>query len=264
MGPKPSVVIELLNMGDAECYGTLLSEKSGTGPASAWNGEEDGIRNFDVDVEIWEKFVNYKDSDGYYYLQETWHCSETKLIDWTYYPPDPFKILLYYPESDTFYVSGIYEKYAFDSYFSVDMSKVSSENPTLIAEKSYNYGKEIISFFARVILTLAVELILALIGGYRGKRIFLFILNVNIVTQVLLNIALSIIDYNWGGMMLIFVYFYVELIVFLLEATIYCSNFKKLTEKRVTKAGAIIYAALANFLSFMAGVYISAYLPYIF
>ena len=121
MGPKPSVRVNFENMGEELCYGTLLSKNKSTGPSSAWDGNEEHIYNYDLDIEIWRKFVEYKDSDGYYFLQEGWKVSETKQIAWTYYPPQSFKILLYFPEYDTFAVSGIYERYAFDTYYTVDM-----------------------------------------------------------------------------------------------------------------------------------------------
>ena len=44
MGPKPSVRIRFENMGDALCYGTLLSERESTGPASVWDGTEEHAR----------------------------------------------------------------------------------------------------------------------------------------------------------------------------------------------------------------------------
>ena len=105
MGPKPSVWILFENMGDEWCYGTLLSEKESTGPAYIWDGEEENARHkenyswAEFDYETWRAFVEYEDPDGYYFLQEGWTVSETKEIAWTYYPPNRFKILLYYPAS---------------------------------------------------------------------------------------------------------------------------------------------------------------------
>ena len=38
-------------------------------------------------------------------------------------PPNPFKILLYFPEDDVFVTSGVYERYAFDSYYHIKLPK---------------------------------------------------------------------------------------------------------------------------------------------
>ena len=154
-GPKASVRILFENMGDELCYGTLLSKYESTGPNSVWDGDEDHIYNYNLDLEIWRAFVEYKDTDGYYFLQTGWKVSNTKEIAWTYYPPPSFKILLYYPETETFAVSGIYEKYAFDTYYTVDMNGVNigsveynedlSTNERIDAYRSYNYMQEILS-----------------------------------------------------------------------------------------------------------------------
>ena len=121
MGPKASVRIQFEHMGDELCYGTLLSKEKSTGPASAWDGRTESAQKEYMDPGIWEIFVNYKDPDGYYFLQRSWKVSESKELAWTYYPPGDFKILLYYPETETFVSSGIYARYAFDTYYTVDM-----------------------------------------------------------------------------------------------------------------------------------------------
>ena len=123
-GPKPSVRIQFKNMDDELCYGTLLSKEESTGPARAWDGKEENINLDFVDRDIWEAFVNYEDSDGYYFLQWAWIVSDTKELAWTYYPPNEFKILLYYPETNTFVSSDVCKRYAFDTYYTVDMDGV--------------------------------------------------------------------------------------------------------------------------------------------
>lgn len=74
MGPKPSVRIEFTGIEGETYYGTLLSKHKSTGPASAWNGSPEyaHYKPGDEGYEIWHKFVEYQDSDGYYFLQEWW------------------------------------------------------------------------------------------------------------------------------------------------------------------------------------------------
>ncbi len=99
-GPKPSVTIRFSGIQDVPFYATLLSEESSTGPDSVWNGDPAYARYAPGDdgYEIWLKFVDYKDTDGFYFLQNFWDCTESQMLDWNYYPPSPFKILLYFPE----------------------------------------------------------------------------------------------------------------------------------------------------------------------
>ena len=62
IGPKPSVQICFTGMDpDVLCYGTLLSERDSTGPASVWNGDEEFALWPEGEFKIWKAFVDYKD-----------------------------------------------------------------------------------------------------------------------------------------------------------------------------------------------------------
>lgn len=244
MGPKPSVRIQFKNMGDDLCYGTLLSKEACTGPARVWDGTSRNEQLYDLDRDIWKAFVDYKDPDGYYFLQRGWTVSETGEIAWTYYPPGNFKILLYYPETKTFVSSGIYERYAFDTYYTVDMEGVRigsveynedlSTNERINAYRSYNYRKELLSLAVRILLTIAIEMAVALLFGFLQKKQLKILALVNITTQLLLNLLLNIIHYNAGPLIFIISYVFFEVIVFALEAGLYCKLLKKVSEKRRT------------------------------
>ena len=274
MGPKPSVRVNLENMTDAKCYGTLLSKNSSTGPQSAWDGNEDHIYNYDLDIEIWRKFVEYKDTDGYYFLQIAWEVTQTKQIAWTYYPPQSFKILLYFPDSDTFAVSGIYERYAFDTYYTVDMDGVNigsvnldeaqSTNERIDAYRSYQWRQEMISLFARIMITIAIEMAVAILFGFRNKKQLITLIVTNSATQVILNILLNVINYNSGQYAFTFWYVVFELIVFALEAAIYCRILKKFSENPKRNNFYYIYAFVANAVSFVAGLHLAYIIPGIF
>lgn len=269
-GPKPSVNIAFKNMGVENCYGTLLSKYASTGPASVWDGNEESVYLNGLDKEIWEAFVNYKDSDGYYFLQTAvWHCSETKRLNWTYYPPTPFKILLYYPDSGTFVSSGIYERYAFDSYFTVDMKEVEigAEEGThilLTADKSYDYTRELISLICRIVITIALEIGIAFLFGFRERKLFLTILSVNVVTQVILNVLLNIINYNQGALAFLLFYFLFEFVVLVIETIAYGILFKRFAVQRIHPGKILLYTVIANVVSFAGGFVIIKFVPGIF
>ena len=263
MGPKPSVRIEFTGIEGETYYGTLLSKGKSTGPASAWDGNPEYAyrQPEDADYDIWLKFVEYEDTDGYYFLQWFWECSENNQLNWTYYPPTSFKILLYFPETDTFYVSPVYERYAFDSYFTVDLSEYDSD--PILASKSYDYTWELISLAARIVLTIALELGIALLFGYREKKVLGLLAVVNIVTQVTLNVALNIINYNSGSMIFTFSYVLFEILVFTIEAVAYAVLIRKYS--KVQKKGrAVGYAFIANAASFALGLWLAHVIPGIF
>lgn len=283
MGPKPSVRITFINMGEDLCYGTLLSESSSTGPSSVWNGEDEAayhngneyFPNAPLDYSIWKALVDYEDADGYHFLQHSsWKVSETKEINWNYYPPQKFKILLYYPESEKFVVSGIYERYAFDSYFTVNMEGISfgsvdydedmSNNDTLEAYKSYEWQAEILSFLARVLITVAIEMGVALLFGFRSKKAIKLLIVVNSVTQVVLNILLNIINFSLGEWAFVFGYVMLELAVFVIEAVLYALLRSRVSDKPRRASFYFMYAAIANLVSFVAGFGIAIIVPGIF
>lgn len=263
IGPKPSVRITFTGIKGETYYGTLLSERRSTGPATAWDGYEE-YRDWNPESEksIWEKFIAYEDTDGYYFLQEWWDCSETNQLNWTYYPPTPFKILLYFPETDSFYVSDIYERYAFDSYFSVDLSEYSTSPIT--ARQSYDYTWEVISLVARIVLTIALELAIALLFGYREKKALGFLAIVNVITQVVLNVALNIINYRSGSMGFTFAFICMEILVFAIEAITYKAVLHRYSEKEKVNRRGVTYALVANTASFAIGLWLAHLIPGIF
>ena len=183
-GPKPSLRVRFENLGEELCYGTLLSEKSSTGPQSAWDGnpetavyrENPGYEYADFSYETWLAFAEYEDADGYYFLQVGWTVSETKEMAWTYYPPQNFKVLLYFPQEGVFVSSGVCERYAFDSYYTVNMEglnigSVSAGGEELSPYRSYDYTGEILSLLARIVITILIEIGVALLFGFRSASL---------------------------------------------------------------------------------------------
>ncbi len=283
MGPKPSVRITFENLGDELCYGTLLSSKESTGPSSAWNGkDEDAQHNENPNgyysyltfgYDIWKDFVDYEDKDGFYFLQEEWQINETKELAWTYYPPDEFKILLFFPETGKFSVSGVYKRYAFDSYFTVNMDSMGltvdydeeqSTDERIEVYRSYNYRIEIFSLIARILITIAIETAIALLFGFRKKEQLLLLIIANTVTQIILNVFLNIINYNLGELAFIIFYVLLEIAVFIIEAILYCKVMKKYSEKQKTNLFYVLYALVANAVSFGAGLITAQIIPDIF
>ena len=202
MGPKASVRIQFEHMGDELCYGTLLSKEKSTGPASAWDGRTESAQKEYMDSWYLGDLCELQGSGWIlFFWQRSWKVSESKELAWTYYPPDDFKILLYYPETETFVSSGIYARYAFDTYYTVDMDGVDigsveynddlSTNERIKAYRSYNYRQEMLALGARIVLTILIEMLVALLFGFRQKKQLLILAVVNIITQIILNVLLE-------------------------------------------------------------------------
>lgn len=274
VGPKASVRVRFEHMGDELCYGTLLSRQASTGPQSAWDGKDEHIRTNDLDLDIWKAFAEYEDADGYYFLQIGWNVSETGEIAWTYYPPDSFKILLYYPGTDRYLVSDICERYAFDTYYTVDMEGIGmgsaeygaegSGNERIKAYRSYDYPGEMLSFIVRVTLTVIIEMAVALIFGFRKKKQLHLLIAVNTVTQIALNILLNVINYHSGPWAFVLYYVLLEMLIIVMEAAAYCLFMNRWTDRPKKKWFYIVYAFAANSVSFSVGILAAQALPGIF
>lgn len=306
-GPKPSVHVTFENMGDELCYGTLLSKTPSTGPARAWDGTEDGKFYEGADEAVWRAFTEFKDEDGFYFLQWFWRTDENKALNWTYYPPQTFKILLYYPDratksgaadnsaggatrdsettaaSGAFCVSDVLKRYAFHSYYFVNMAEIADNTGgaaiPLPVTQGYDYSAEIRGFFVRFIITLGVETLLALAFGLRTKRAFLTVLAANGVTQIALNLLLNVrLHFNnlYGVIPL---YFFAELFIFAAEAALYCFILGKRKNGGengsadenggkaaivYSKKRLILYAFTANLVSFCIGLPLAILLPAVF
>lgn len=262
MGPKPSVVIDFQGLEGKRYYATLLSKEKSTGPFSAVEdtGEEDwSYQVGNADYAVFLKFAQYRDADGFYFLQNFQDCSETQQFSWTYYPPQVFKVLLYFPDTDQFLASGSYERYAFDSYFTVE-----PQDGSLRVIPSYDYTAEAVSLFVRVLLTIAVELGIALLFGFREKRVFRLIVIINVVTQLALNVILNVINYHMGMLGFLMFFVLLELVVFLVEAVLYAVCLKKRSEKKISAWKPWIYALAANTASFIVGVVLAFWMPGMF
>lgn len=270
IGPKPSVVIDFIGLENESYYVTLLSQVNSTGPYSTIDYMSYYERYNSSDYEIWLKFGTYDDKDGYYFLNYFTDCTETSRYAWSYWPPHEFKILLYFPEYDNFIVSEeVYEKYALHSYYTVDVKDLDLQSATVIDSakvvKSYDYTWELISLFARIIATIIIEVLIALLFGFRTKQHLLIIGAVNIVTQLILNILLSITNYYLGSMIFVFNYVWLEALIIIIEAKAYFILFSKYNLIEPTQKGFVtLYAFIANVASFGIGLYIAYLIPGIF
>lgn len=280
IGPKPSVRITFIGLEEQDYYVTLLSETTSTGPYSEGD--------FSSGYEIGKHFADYQDADGFHYLGYHQECvkGSPQQFAWTYYPPASFKILLYFPQEDRFLVSEeVYERYAFDSYYTVERKErepSAAEGRAVITggevRRSYDYTWELLSLFARIVITIAVELGIAWLFRLRSKGQILVIGVTNLVTQTVLNILLNISNYRSGSWKFVFHYIWMELLVFVIEGIVYSrllGDGRKGASERAAdnteESGTIsrrvhpwLYAFAANAASFAAGMWIAGLIPGIF
>ena len=286
MGPKP--YIEITIVGDTKnLYMTLLSSVSHKGPWSVYDEsysryqeDEDNITDPSLADNPQKKanlaFRNYEDKDGFFYLE---YCSsiENNKYKWGYYPPEVFKILIYNVETETFITDDkIYQKNEFGSVYTLTLSEnmyvkkeapvdapvedepVQDVNNSFVVEKNNSIGRELLTFTTRLIICLAIELLIALLFGFR-KLELLPILITNIVTQVAFNLFLTIYIYFNGFQLLLIIpaYIFSELLIFAFEALTNTYFIKFVDNKRNMEIKSskriILYTFLANAASLVLG-----------
>lgn len=257
VGPKPSVTVKVKG-GNVEndVYITLLSLKPRYGPYSAKESYED---------EIAKKFNEFKDEDGYYYIDNHYKLEDGKMY-WGYYPPDNFKILMYIPATDSYIVSETPLKtFAFKSFYNVsipyEISNTHGNTVIVNPVRSYNIGQEALGLSLRILLTIAVELAIALLFGFRHRKQLKTIALTNVFTQGLLNVLLFAVLYFLGGLLFLLAYILLEIVVFVIEAIIYMSKLKTVDEKPIGTFTVWFYSFLANTISLIVGIILTGYIP---
>lgn len=263
IGPKPFVQVDF-GGGRQEFYATLLVDEKRYGPYCAWEGGEKETHGPGGE-EVWQKFVEYEDPDGFCFLQYWERCTAEGGFAWTYYPPETFKLLLYFPETDTFRSSRVMHTYAFESYFYCDLS--GSGEGELSTRYFYDYPRSLGRAALRAALTVVLEVGLALLFGYGEKGQLALFTVTNLVTQAGLYGALYVITYYKGPWAFWFWFAVLEAVVLLVEMGVYTGMITRCSKghlpgrplRRVR-----VYALLANGLSCGVGLALARVAPEIF
>ena len=256
VGPKESVSLKFAGIESEKYYVTLLSDTESTGPYSA---DKPGSFSDPADIKADQKFEDYKDKDNFYFLHYLKNCSSNNEFSWGYHPPEKFKIFIYFPDTNRFLCSDqIFSRDAFNSYFTVNISNKTQMTVT----NNYNYFKEVMLFLVRVIVTIAVEVLIALLFGLRKRKIIQLIVITNVVTQSALNISLGVINYFAGGLIYLVFLVLLEFLVFVAEAVVYSIRFKKIVApERIGGWVAPAYALCANAATFGLGLWVALCFP---
>lgn len=266
-GPKPSVVVEFENAGDQEYYVTLVAKEDKLGSPYSRITDED--EQHYVNIDVWNRFMHYEDPDGMVFAGNVQKLTGDGAYVWGYYPPSEFRVLIYFPDTDSFVESSeILEQYAFDSYYQMDFNDLPENWNDAVAAipvtRKYNLLWQITAFLLRLAVTVAVECLLAVLFGFKGKRQMLLVLAVNCATQLAMN--LLILDESVGLFVFyVLQYALIEVGVILAEGLVYCLALPKLaTPEQNRNIHPIAFAFFGNVASFLLGFLLSNWFPMLF
>ena len=266
-GPKPSVVVEFENAGDQEYYVTLVAKEDQLGSPYSRITTEDQ-REID-NVAVWNSLVAFEDPDGMVFAGNVQKLTGDGAYVWGYYPPSEFRVLIYFPDTDSFVESSeILEQYAFDSYYQVDFADMpenwNSAVGTFPVMRKYNVLWQVVAFLLRLAVTVVIESLLAVCFGFTSKRQLLLVLAVNCATQLAMN--LLILDESVGLFVFyVLQYALIEVGVILAEGLVYCLALPKLaTPEQNRNIHPIAFAFFGNVASFSLGFLLSNCFPMLF
>lgn len=260
-GPKPSITVTPEGVGEDVCYLTLLSQTETTGPWSkheSFAASKDSYGNPEADEAIWTAFNDYEDADGFYFLGCYGEVTGGQVFCWSYYPPDTFKVLAYFPDSGTFAVGPVTERKEFSAHYTVSLSE---QGDTLVTEHEQDTAENNIAFVERLSLTLVIELVLAVIFCFRTKAQILTIVCMNLITQVGLNQAITHLfpvvssRWYWPGLLVL------EVLIFLVEGAVYARLLPRWKKDPALVCHPWKYALTANAVSFALGLALSQAFP---
>ena len=266
-GPKPSVVVEFEGAGDREYYVTLVAKEDKLGGPYHRITVDDQPE--EVNPAVWNRLVAYEEPDGLVFAGNVQKLTGDGDYVWGYYPPSEFRVLIYFPDTDSFVASSeILEQYAFDSYYQMDFNDLPENWNDAVAAipvtRKYNLLCQITAFLLRLAVTVAVECLLAVLFGFTGKRQLLLVAAVNCVSQLALN--LLILDESVGLFVFyVLQYALIEVGVILAEGLVYCLALPKLvTPEQNRNIHPIAYAVIGNMASFSLGYLLSNCFPMLF
>lgn len=252
IGSKPSTIIELFGTDIENCRITLISADKQIGMTTVTEYAFSQQKEAAVSL-LW----NAIQDEGYekagwkyvYPLREL----KNQQIEWAYHPPEEFRVAIYWPSYHKVVIcSEVLKRYTFRSYFQIRIK----DAQILQITSHYKYGRELLSFLLRLLATLAIEVLLALAFGFRKKEYLWIIAKINVWTQIGLNLGVLLAEFKMGTGMAFVLCFILEIPVFLIEAHYYVKEFRKMGVSKNKTDWAVVYAFVANIISFGAGMFL--------
>lgn len=256
IGAKPATILKFVGMDNENYRVTIISNHSGNGMKTVTEVSFLQKKDKGMDALWWAIQNQGYEAEGWKYVYQLSNATKNR-VEWGYHPPEEFRIAIYFPEQNKVVISKeILKRYAFRSYFQIYIKD--SEIVEITAH--YNFWREIVLFLMRLLATLAIEVPLALLFGFRKREYLQIIVKINVWTQVGINLIALLAEVGIGPWVMLFIWIGLEVPVFLIEARYYAKQFKKLGTSPNKVDWAVVYAFVANIVSFIADMYLQGYI----
>lgn len=256
MGPKPQATFDVVgteNLGNFHII--LFYDNDSPGFPHCSSGEK--IYFEDEEEELaseWGKLYSYTYPELNYSTPFK-NVSGEVHITYNYYAPTKFAIMLVSEDYSKVIKTQVMERKYFEGFYTIDLQGISwdeCEDGQVVGEckADYKWWYTVVSTLARMLATVAIECLIALIF-IRSKKDFAFIAIVNVISNFLLNLILSLIDFFAGYQLFSYIMAYVffEVVVIVAEAVAYCKKMPHIARYKL-----VLYAIFANLISYAVGV----------
>lgn len=248
-GPKPSIELNLKNINKSNIeIGILLDSDVST-----------SFRSQSTDLYS-KGYLDSNETYKYqYFIQINSNGEDSLSINWTYRAPLKFKFYILDKDSNDFYITDLETRYTYNSHYEVDFQKLNVESHRITLNHTIYTTYSVLKFLLRLLICLVVELIIALLFKFRKKDL-LIVFIVNFITQLGLNLYLSISSYQNGNQLWIYILLgfpiliLCEIIIFLVEALFYRLLIKN---ENISKKRIWTYAFVSNLISFIIGLIVN-------
>ncbi len=189
---------------------------------------------------------------------------EQETFFWRYCPPTTYKILVYFPEYETFACSEVYHSYAFDSIYTVEAphfdSGSGSEPLPLTVRRSNPVNRDGWAAAARVTLMQASDLAVALLVGFRAKKQLVLVFGTSFVLHMVQNFLLNYAYMQAGRWAFLGLYFCYGVIVFFAEGAVYGKSLLLLGSEEKTQLPPWGFAAAGSLAACVLGILATGWL----
>ena len=255
MGPKPQATFDVVgteNLGNFHII--LFYDKDSPGYPHSSNGEELYLEYEEEPVGEWAKLFSYT-YPGLNYCTPFKNVSGEAHISYSYYAPDQFALMFVSEDYSKAIKTQVIERKYFEGFYTIDLQGISwddCEDGQVVGKckADYKWWYTVVSTLARMLATVAIECLIALIF-IRSKKDFAYITIVNVISNFLLNLILSLIDFFSGYQLFTYIMAYVffEVVVIVAEAVAYCKKMPHIARYKL-----VLYTIFANFISYAVGM----------
>jgi hypothetical protein len=263
-GPKPTLEIVVENLNDSNYYLDLLGKEGEYGYFDATHGNEEYDNMHDqpiykYDTDGWKAIhmrtwvLNGKLTGEPFETDKSGNVISMKHSFGYVGVPKEFKIIIQRSDG-SLQISDIIHNNHFNSIVHYDMkqNKVLSVRGNILKKDIEFDSKFSRDYFVRVMLTLLIEILIAVPFFYKHLRRILIIAAINFLTQTLLTAGMTIdypiihlFPFNTGYYAVLVIG---EILVFIAEYLLYLKLFGKSEKRKIAE-----YTVIANLASFIAG-----------